>query len=143
MLRRALAPLAVGLILAVPATASAAINITFIRYNPPGADTGSNTSLNNEYVTVHNNGRLAKALTGWRLHDNQHHRFTFPSFSLCGGCSVRIHTGSGTNGTHNLYWSSGNYIWNNTGDRATLVKSTSVIRDTCAYKGTSLGYKKC
>lgn len=142
-MRRFIAPLVVALLVAFPASATAAIQITFIRYNPPGPDTGSNTSLNEEYVTIHSTGRRAKSLTGWRLHDNQHHRFTFPRFTLCGHCSVRIHTGSGTDGAHNLYWGSGNYIWNNTGDRATLVKPTHVIRDTCAYKGTSSGYKIC
>jgi len=51
-----------------------------------------------------------------------------------------IHTGSGTNGTGNLYWGSGNYISNNTGDRVTLVKPSRVIRDTCASKGILKGY---
>jgi hypothetical protein len=143
MLRRLVAPLAVTAFLALPATAQGEILISFIRYNPPGPDTGSNASLDGEYVTIHNNGRRARSLTEWRLHDNQHHRFTFPNFSLCGGCSVRVHTGSGTNGAANLYWGEGNYVWNNTGDRATLVKSTGTIRDTCAYKGSSLGYKRC
>ncbi|HEX3329172.1 MAG TPA: lamin tail domain-containing protein [Gaiellales bacterium] len=83
-------------LLAFPSAASAEILITFMRYNPPGADTVSNASRDKEYVTIHNDGGLAKVLTDWRLHDNQHHRFTFPAFSLCGGCSVRVHTGSGT-----------------------------------------------
>ena len=80
-------------------------------------------------MTVHNNGTAelasgtARSRGGALLHDTSHHRFTFPAFSLCGGCSVRIHTGSGTNGAHNLYWGSANYIWNNTGDTATLVEA--------------------
>src|SRR5690349_20860441 len=115
LIRRLIVPLAIMFLLGFPSVASAEIVISFIRYNPAGPDTGSNTSLNKEYVTMHNTGVRAKALGGWRLHDNQHHRFTFPSFSLCGHCSVRIHTGKGTNGAGNLYWASGNYIWNNTG----------------------------
>ncbi len=143
VVRRLVVPLVVVFLLGFPSVASAEILISFVRYNPPGPDTGSNLSLNKEWVTVHNNGKRAKALTGWRLHDQSHHRFTFPKFSLCGGCSVRVHTGSGTNAAANLYWRSGNYIWNNTGDKATLVKRTGTIRDSCAYKGTSLGYKVC
>jgi hypothetical protein len=143
MHRRLAVSLAIALALASPAAAAAAINITSVRYNPPGPDTGSNASLVAEYVTIHNNGRSAKALTGWRLHDNQHHRFTFPAFSLCGHCSVRIRTGSGTNGAANLYWGLGNYVWNNTADKATLVKPTGVIRDTCAYTGATAGQKIC
>jgi hypothetical protein len=57
---------------------------------------------------------------------------------------VRVHTGSGENGAaHNIYWGSGNYIWNNGGDRATLVKPTGVIRDRCTYVETSVGYRRC
>jgi hypothetical protein len=82
-------------------------------------------------------------VTVWRLHDNRHHRFTFPSFTLCGGCSVRVHTGHGTKGESCLYWGQSWYVWNNTGDKATLVKKDGVIRDTCAYKGTAAGYKTC
>src|SRR6185312_8328136 len=133
VLRRLVAPLAAAILLAVPATAQGEILISFIRYNPAGTDTAS--KLNKEYVTVHNNGRHPNALTGWRLHDQSHHRFTFPNFTLCGGCSVRLHTGKGTNGAANLYWGSGNFIWNNTGDKATLVKKDGVIRDSCAYTG--------
>jgi hypothetical protein len=142
-MRRIVVLLAGVMLLAFPAAAAAAINITVIRYNPPGPDTGSNASLVAEYVTIHNNGRSPKALTGWRLHDNQHHRFTFPAFSLCGGCSVHVRTGHGINGAQNLYWGQSNYVWNNTGDRATLVKPTGVIRDTCAYRGTTAGFKTC
>ena len=136
--------LAVSALLWFPAAAAAAITITGgIRYNPPGSDTGSNASLVAEYVTIQNNGRSAKALTGWRLHDNQHHRFAFPEYTLCGGCSVHVRTGKGTDGVRNLYWGLGNYVWNNTGDRATLVKPTGVIRDTCAYLPTAAGFKVC
>jgi Lamin Tail Domain len=142
-MRRLVVPLAVTLLLAAPSSAGAEILITFIRYNPPGPDTGSNASRNGEYVTIHNNARRARELTGWRLHDNQHHRFTFPTFTLCGGCIVRVHTGDGEDGAHNLYWGSGNYIWNNTGDRATLVKADGVIRDTCAYSPAPAGDKRC
>ena len=60
-------------------------------------------------------------LTGWRLHDTSRHRYTFGTFTLCGGCHVNVHTGSGGNTAKNRFWGSGAYIWNNTGDKATLV----------------------
>jgi hypothetical protein len=141
MLRRLVIPLAAAMLLVAPATAHAEILISFIRYNPVRPDTAA--KLNKEYVAIHNTGKHAKLLTEWRLHDNQHHRFTFSSFTLCGGCSVRTHTGHGSNGAVNLYWSQSWYVWNNTGDKATLVKKDGVIRDTCAYKGTAAGYKTC
>ncbi len=41
-------------VLAVPAWASAAIKIG--QYDPSGSDTGSNPSLNREYVVIKNTG---------------------------------------------------------------------------------------
>ena len=39
---------------------------------------------------------------------------------------------SGTT-SHDLYWGSGAYIWNNTGDTATLRTASGSTRDTCTY----------
>ncbi len=132
-----------GTVLLATATAAMAeVKIGFVYYDSPGSDTGSNASLNAEYIKIKNTGSASKVLTGWRLHDNQHHRYTFDTFTLCGGCHVKIHTGSGTNTAKNRYWGSGTYIWNNTGDKATLVKPGGGIVDTCSW-GPSPPSKKC
>jgi hypothetical protein len=112
-------------------------------WGAPGSDTGSNASLNAEYVKIKNTGSRAKALTSWRLHDQSHHRYTFGTFTLCGGCHVNIHTGHGTNTAKNRYWGSGAYIWNNAGDKATLVKPSGNIRDTCNWGPSPPGFKRC
>jgi hypothetical protein len=135
--------LAGTLILATTAAASAAIKIGFVYYDSPGSDTGSNASLNAEYVKIKNTGGGARVLTGWRLHDNQHHRYTFGTFTLCGGCHVNIHTGHGTNTAKNRYWGMSNYVWNNTGDKATLLRAGGRVVDFCKWGASGPGFKKC
>jgi len=96
---------AVALVLAVGAPnadASSAVRFGKIQYNSPGSDTGSNSSLNAEYVTVTNHAATKRKLTGWTLRDASHHVFHFPTFSLASGASVRVHTGKGSNGAHDV-----------------------------------------
>ncbi len=47
-----------------------------------------------------------------------------------------VHTGKGTQGSPggHFYWGSGNYIWNNTGDTATLRSPSGATMDTCTWK---------
>jgi len=63
-------------------SAPAKIRITKIYFDSPGDDTGSNTSLNAEYVVIKNTGTTRKALTGWTLRDASRHVYKFPIFRL-------------------------------------------------------------
>ncbi len=47
---------------------------------------------------------------------------------------MKIHTGSGRDRRGHLYWDSGNFIWNNDGDKATL-RAGGRKRDGCKYAG--------
>src|SRR6478609_2776141 len=64
-----------GLAVAAPIAAASsaqalpAIMIYKVQYNSPGSDTGSNTSLNAEYVVIKNTTRSNRVLTGWTLRD--------------------------------------------------------------------------
>jgi len=120
---------------ALPSTADAAsaLRLGTIQYDPPGSDTGSNTSLNAEFVTITNHSATKRVLTGWTLRDASSHVYRFPAFALAAGATVRVHTGHGSNGAHNLYWGSGSYIWNNTGDKATLKNKAGTAIDTCSW----------
>ncbi len=119
-----------------------AMQLGHIQYNSPGADTGSNASLNAEYVTIGNRVTTSRNLRGWTLRDNQSHVYTFPNVTVGGGRSVTVHTGKGTNTSTNLYWGSGTYIWNNTGDRATLRDAQGHQIDTCSW-GNGSGSINC
>ncbi len=135
--------IAAVLVLGFTAQASAAIRITKIYYDSPGSDTGSNASLNAEYVLIKNTGTRAKTLTGWTLRDAANHVFKFPTFKLGAGSLVYVHTGKGSKTAHHLYWGSGAYIWNNDGDTARLRRRDGSLDDTCSYSGGSPGYKLC
>lgn len=144
MLRRLVLLLALSAaVLAVPsAEASGPLQFGKIVYNSPGTDTRTNTSLNAEYVVVRNLGSTTKCLTGWTVRDVAAHVYKFGTFCLGGYKSVTLHTGRGTNTAAHRYWGSGNYIWNNTGDKAYLRNSAGTLMDSCAW-GSGVGYLTC
>lgn len=107
--------------------APANIKITFIEYNPPGDD------VQGEYVRIENQGGRAQTMTSWTLRDVANHIFTFPSFTLAAGGTVRVWTKSGTNTTTDLYWGSGAAIWNNTGDTAYLRDGSGALISEYTY----------
>jgi hypothetical protein len=120
---------------AAPAVSAAksAVIITGIFYNSPGSDRGGNSSLNAEWVQLHNTSRRAVTMTGWTLRDTSHHVFTFKTYRLKARGFVKIHTGSGRPTQANRYWDRSWYIWNNTGDKATLRNSAGTYRASCRY----------
>ncbi|MEV0647213.1 lamin tail domain-containing protein [Phytomonospora sp. NPDC050363] len=115
------------------ATDPKTLHIGYINYDSAGRDSGSNTSLNDEWIRLHNNTTGAITLTGYKIKDKAGHTFTFPTFKLGAGKSVALHTGKGTNSAAHLYWGKTWYVWNNTSDTAYLVKPTGGNRDTCSY----------
>jgi Lamin Tail Domain len=122
--------------LILSATASAGIRITKIYFDSPGSDTGSNSSLNAEWIRLKNTGSTKKALTGWTVRDTSGHVYTFGTFKLGAGKSVTIHSGKGSNTSSDRYWRSDGYIWNNDGDRAKLKNKAGNVIDTCSYSGS-------
>lgn len=134
----ALAGTAMALGLAVtsssPALACCRMHITEIYYNSPGKDTGSNSSLNAEWVELHNTSGSPINLTHWILHDGgQKHTFTFGTYTIDPHGYVKIHTGSGSRTQTNRYWNLSWYVWNNTGDTATLKDNHGNVIDRCSY----------
>lgn len=138
--------IAVGGSLAVAAPAQAAtpmVMITKVYYNSPGSDTGSNTSLNAEYVRLTNKRSYTINLKSWTLRDKSNHVYTFSSnFYLKPGYNVYIHTGKGTNTTYHRYWGRSWYVWNNTYDAAYLRNSGGTAIDSCSW-GSSGSYTYC
>jgi hypothetical protein len=97
-------------VIAIPAQAApATVYIYKVYFDSPGSDTGSNTSLNAEYVVIRNGDDVSHSVSGWTVRDWAGHRYTFPDgFRLGAGKQAIIHTGKGTSyttsaSTH-LYW---------------------------------------
>ncbi|MFE9253742.1 lamin tail domain-containing protein [Streptomyces sp. NPDC006879] len=125
------------------ATHQGGLHLGKIQYNSPGTDTRSNTSLNGEWVELHNNGRTAVQLRGFKLKDDAGHTYTFGSFKLAARKTVRVHTGRGKDGSGHRYWNRRSYVWNNTSDRARLLKPSGTRLDSCAWTTRDHGSKMC
>jgi hypothetical protein len=124
--------------------ATGSVHLYKIYYDSPGTDKRSTTSLNAEYVQVRNTTSKSVSLKGWTVTDAAKHKYTFGTFTLGKGKTVTIRTGKGKNSSTTRYQGSGNYIWNNDKDTATLRKpSSSKAVDTCSYNSTKVDYKMC
>lgn len=133
-----------GLGAAAPAeAASPTLHFSKAYANSPGSDTGTNLSLNGEYVVISNSSSTASyTLTGYTVSDRSGHVYRFRTFVLKPRASVTLHTGIGRNTGTNLYWGSRAYIWNNTGDTAYLKNSAGTLKDSCGW-GTVASYVLC
>src|SRR3981081_2662532 len=88
---------------AAPQAVRARIAIAEIWYNSPGRDTGSNASLNHEWVELHNNTGRAISLTRWTLRDAAGHVYKFGAFTLRAHAYVTIPPGDGAHPPATLY----------------------------------------
>jgi hypothetical protein len=126
--------------------ATPAVQITKVYYNSPGTDTGSNTSLNAEWVRLTNTRTYSINLKGWTLRDKARHIYTFTTnYSLGAGKRVYVHTGSGTDGSpdyQHRYWGMAWYVWNNSGDTAYVRNASGTLIDSCTW-GSSGSYTYC
>jgi hypothetical protein len=130
------------LLLGLTPASGAAIRIVKIYFDSPGSDTGSNSSLNAEWIRLKNTGSRGKYLTGWTIRDASGHVYVFGTYRLGAADRVTIHTGSGSNTSAHRYWRSDWYIWNNTGDTAKLKNRAGTLIDRCSYSGAG-DYKVC
>ena len=131
-----------------PASAVGSIRITAAYYDPyPGPDPDTNAARNHEYIVIRNNGSKAVTLTGYVLHDvpraGSTNRFVFPRFTLKPGKSVRVHTGSGTNTSTDVYWRRTFYVWGDDADTATLLTKSGATASRCSWTSTSSSPKFC
>jgi hypothetical protein len=137
---------AASILIATPAQATpATVYIYKVYFDSPGSDTGSNSSLNAEYVVNKNGDNVSHSVSGWTVRDAAGHRYTFPDgFRLAAGKQAIIHTGDGssytTSASTHLYWGREWYVWNNSGDKVILRRADRSLKDTCSYSGA--GSKK-
>jgi Lamin Tail Domain len=116
-----------------PASAGYCVGIYRVYYNSPGTDTGSNSSLNGEWIQLRNRCSTASSLTYAKIKDAAGHTYTFGSYALGGGKYVKVHTGKGTNTATDRYQGRSWYVWNNDKDTAYLYNRFGTRLDTCSY----------
>ncbi len=98
------------------------VRVSDIQFDPPGPD---EDALDQEYVTIVNEGYGRVSLSGWTLRDeSSSNRFTFPSgVMLSPGDSVTVVTGCDGGPPDSLNWCSDTPVWSNGGD-------TVIVSDT-------------
>jgi hypothetical protein len=130
---------AASLAVAGPASAAPSLRFHGAQYDSPGADKPvTNGKLNAEWISLVNSGKSAVKLKGYTVRDKAGHVYTFGDVRIAGkGGRFWLKTGTGKATARTVYWGLDNYVWNNTGDTATLKKPNGTTVDTCSWK-----YKK-
>jgi len=127
----------IAMVLVGSVSASAAIKIKEIEFNPPGPDTGTNAHLNEEYVMFTNTGGTTVMLNRWTVRDADGNVFRFgPDDRIPAHTDLMIHTGRGSEALLHKYWGLRRYLWDNGGDRATLRRADGSVADRCRYSGS-------
>jgi hypothetical protein len=86
-----------------------------------------------EWVDLTNRGDASVDMAGWAVEDAAGNHYDFPDdFTLAAGDTVRLHSGSGTDTSTDLYWGS-DYIWNNGGDTCYLYQADGTLHDSKSY----------
>jgi len=111
------------------------IKISRVYFDSPGSDTGSNTSLNAEWIKLRNGCASGKSLNGWTVRDTSSHVYRFDAYTLRAGGYVKIHTGNGADTAGHRYWDADGYVWNNSGDTAKLKNAAGTLKDRCQFSG--------
>jgi endonuclease YncB( thermonuclease family) len=94
------------------------------------------STLNDEWVEFDNTGSSDQDMTGWTVEDGAGYTYAFPdNYALTSGGTVRLHTGSGTDSSTDgdLYWGSGSYVWNNSGDTVSLYQPDGTLHTEKTY----------
>ena len=97
----------------------------------PDAPGNDHQNANGEYAVLESWTTQAIDLGGWTLCDAVRHCFRFPAGAvLPDGGQVVVYTGYGMNDGVSFYMNSGQAVWNNDGDTATLYDAggTTVLR---------------
>ena len=70
----------------------------------------------NEYVSLSAN-RTTADVSGWTLRNRTGDSYVFPAGATVGaGSWLTVHTGTGANGAHDVYWGRTSGVWGNRGD---------------------------
>lgn len=132
-----------GAVLSTPAAAAGGVVIRHVWFDSPGSDTGSNASLNGEWVEIKNTGSASVSLKGWILKDVANHKYTFANLRIGAGKTMKVHTGKGTDTGAAKFQNRRAYVWNNTSDTATLTRANGAKVDDCKWKTSDPSDKWC
>jgi hypothetical protein len=96
-------------------------------------DSPLKAGIDGEYVDLLNQGTGGINLQNWALSDEEDNLYTFPSFTLNAGATVRIWTKAGPDSATELFWGRSEEVWNNDNDVVTLEDQDENEIDVFAY----------
>jgi len=97
--------------------------ISYILYNADAQKAGYS-----EYVELKNTGDVDKDITGWTISDSDGNSFTFPSYILAPGSTVRVTTNSGR-----FLFNSTTPVWDRIGEAGYLKDASGKLVDVYSY----------
>lgn len=111
------------------------VRISDIEYNPAGPD---NERLDEEFVTIANEGYGRVSLSGWTLRDETSvNRLTFPSDTiLAPGESLTVVTACTGGPIDAFHWCSDTAVWSNQGDTVIVSDTLGNVVIRYAYEGS-------
>ncbi|MGH1543906.1 MAG: lamin tail domain-containing protein [Arenicella sp.] len=139
-------------VVAPPAPPSTTGNIVITQIFFRQTSSADPNILVDEYIEVRNNDSVPIQMQDWRITDAASAVFVFPSRVLQPGETCRIFThlpqGSNTFPCQETFGrinpqSSFTYVWNNTGDTATLFDATGATVQTCSYGSSAANPFSC
>lgn len=81
----------------------------------------------NEVVVIKYTGEGELRLAGWKMEDNQGHRYTFPNYALGKGGTVRVYTRAGVDSATELFWGLAEAVWQ-TGKTVAIYDAQGAVR---------------
>ena len=116
------------------------IKISRVYFDSPGSDTGSNTSLNAEWIQLRNGCASGKSLNGWTVRDTSSHVYRFDAYRLRAGGYVKIHPGNGADTAGHRYWDADGYgVEQQRGHREAQERSGNAEGQMPVQRGGQLG----
>ncbi|MFC6835302.1 MBL fold metallo-hydrolase [Halomarina ordinaria] len=108
-----------------------ALSVATIHADAAGDD---RENLNDEYVVFENTGEASLDLSGWTVSDEAGKTYTVPEgVDLAPDERVTLRTGSGSDGSGDLYWNAGSPVWNNDGDTVVVERDNGQRALTESY----------
>jgi hypothetical protein len=97
--------------------------ISYILYNDDALKAGTA-----EYIELKNTGDVNKDITGWTVSDGDGNSFSFPSYVLTPGSTVRVTTNSGR-----FLFNSTKPVWDRVGEAGYLKDASGKLVDAYSY----------
>ncbi|HEX7555884.1 MAG TPA: lamin tail domain-containing protein [Leptolinea sp.] len=85
--------------------------------------------LDTEVVLLKRSGDGELWVTGWRLEDENNHRYVFPELMLNKDGAIKVFTKTGTNSVVELHWGLKEPVWS-TGELVSLLDQNGTVRAT-------------